>query len=137
MIDTVAEKKFLLLKKRLDALHYCQPFTVESASLIDRLLNDLIKTTEGFQSIKKSNEELKNNTNKAELRLEPLKKENARLMKENNELHYEMIQVKEQSEFRENRWNNTFKSLEGDKVDLKHVLQLRDTNYTRLEEEVT
>ena len=47
----------MLLKKRLDSLHYCQPLTVESAALVERLLNDLIKTTEGYQNIKKSNEE--------------------------------------------------------------------------------
>jgi len=42
MIDANSEKKFLLLKKRLDALHYCQPLTIDSAALVDRLLNDLI-----------------------------------------------------------------------------------------------
>ena len=50
MIDANAEKKFLLLKNRLDKLHYYQPLTIESAALVERLLNDLIKTTEGFQN---------------------------------------------------------------------------------------
>jgi len=36
------------LKKRLDALHYCQPLGIESIALVERLLNDLVKTTEGF-----------------------------------------------------------------------------------------
>lgn len=58
MIDGASEKKFMLLKKRLDALHYCQPFTVESASLVEKLLNDLIKVNEGYQSLKKNNENL-------------------------------------------------------------------------------
>jgi hypothetical protein len=31
----------------------------ESAALAERLLNDLLKTTEGFQRLKKMNEELK------------------------------------------------------------------------------
>ena len=47
-MDVKAEQKFLLLKKRLDALHYCQPLTIESAALVEKLLNDLIKTTEGY-----------------------------------------------------------------------------------------
>lgn len=42
------ERKFLLLKKRLDALHYCQPLGIDSVPLVERLLNDLVKTTEGF-----------------------------------------------------------------------------------------
>ena len=41
------ERKYLQLKKRLDALHYCQPMGVDSVFLVEKLLNDLIKTTEG------------------------------------------------------------------------------------------
>lgn len=47
-IEASSEQKFLFLKKRLDACHYCQPFTIESAALVEKLLNDLIKTTEGY-----------------------------------------------------------------------------------------
>ena len=32
---------------------------IESAALAEKLLNDLLKTTEGFQRLKKLNEELK------------------------------------------------------------------------------
>ena len=42
------EKKYLSLKKRLDALHYCQPLGIDSVGLVEKLLNDLIKTTEGL-----------------------------------------------------------------------------------------
>ena len=54
MYDANSQKNYLLLKKRLDALHYCQNLTIDSASLVERLLNDLIKTTEGYQNLKKS-----------------------------------------------------------------------------------
>lgn len=47
------DKRFLFLKKRLDALHYCQTLSVESCPLVEKLLNDLVKTTEGFQLLKK------------------------------------------------------------------------------------
>jgi len=36
---------------------------MESAALAEKLLNDLLKTTEGFQRLKKMNEELKSNQN--------------------------------------------------------------------------
>ena len=51
-----SDKKYLTLKKKLDALHYTQPLGVESVNLVDRILNDLIRTTEGFQKLKKMNE---------------------------------------------------------------------------------
>ena len=58
------EKKFLALKKKLDALHYTQPLGVESVNLVDRILSDLIKTTEGFQKLKKMNESFQNDLSK-------------------------------------------------------------------------
>jgi len=136
MIDAVAEKKFMTLKKRLDALHYCQPFTVDSASLIEKLLNDLVKTSESFQSLKQNNGELQISLSKSEQRLEPVKKENIRLQKENNELHMEVIRVKEEMEYKESRWNNTRKSLEDDKIDLKKVIELKETKFEKLQDEV-
>ena len=39
---------------------------IESAALAERLLNDLLKTTEGFQRLKKMNEELKTNSSNDE-----------------------------------------------------------------------
>lgn len=46
------------LKKKLDALHYSYPLSLDSAPLVDKLLVDLLKTTEGFQKLKKQNIEI-------------------------------------------------------------------------------
>ena len=43
-------------------LHFSNSFfsiAIDSAALAERLLNDLLKTTEGFQKLKKMNDELK------------------------------------------------------------------------------
>ena len=137
MVDAASEKKFLLLKKRLDALHYCHPFTIESATLVENLLNDLIKTTEGFQALKKANDELKSQQLRGERTIEPLKREIAKLVKENNDLHLELIRVKEDAEAKENRWQITLKSLEGDRSDLKFVIQQKDATIKKLEDDVS
>ena len=58
-MDPAAEKRYQTLKRRLDALQYCQPLckckinrdlfvAIDSAALAEKLLNDLLKTTEGF-----------------------------------------------------------------------------------------
>jgi hypothetical protein len=41
------------LKKRLEALHYTQPLEASSAVLVERLLNDLVKTTEELYKLKR------------------------------------------------------------------------------------
>lgn len=135
MLDATSEKRFLLLKKRLDALHYCQPFNIESASLIEKLLNDLIKTTEGFQSIKKINEELKQSVHKSEQMILPLKKENAKLVQENNDLHFEMIKIKEESDYNSSKWQTTFNRLDGERNDLKFLLEQKDSKIRKLEDD--
>lgn len=33
-------------------MHYCQPFNMESAALVERLLNDLVKTTDSYHQVK-------------------------------------------------------------------------------------
>ena len=48
-MDNQAEKRFLSLKRTLDALHYCQPITIESTALVERLLNDLTTATNGYK----------------------------------------------------------------------------------------
>jgi len=136
MLDATAEKKFHTLKKRLDALHYSQPFTPDSANLVERLFNDLIKITEAFQALKKNNDEISQTATRAESALRPLQVENTRLSKENNALHYEIIQVKESFEKLESQSRNIQRSLEGDKNDLKFVLQQKDLNYRKLEDDV-
>ena len=52
MTDFVATQRYQAVRKQLDQLHYCLPFNVESAGLVERLLNDLLKTTEGYQKLK-------------------------------------------------------------------------------------
>ena len=63
MADFVATQRYQSVRKQLDQLHYCLPFSkyhllmkypidTESTSLVERLLNDLLKTTEGYQKLK-------------------------------------------------------------------------------------
>mgnify|MGYP006976790068 CR=1 FL=1 len=137
MIDTVSEKKFNTLKKRLEALHYCQPITIESASLVEKLLNDLIKTTEGFQNLKKMNEELKSAQFKGDQITEPLKRENARLLKENNELHYEVMKIKEEAEFKDSKIQSALKTIDGERNELKFLIQQKESAMKKLEEDVS
>jgi centrosomal protein CEP135 len=135
-MDAQAERKYLMLKKRLDALHYCYPLSPESTTLVEKLLNDLIKTTEGFQGLKKTNEELISKQIKEEQTQNYLKKENSKLTKENNDLHFEMMKIKEDLDYRETKWKTTFRSVEGEKNDLKFLLQQKDNSLRKIEEEV-
>ena len=64
-MDATAEKRYQTLKRKLDGLHYCQPFSknwlpntsdIESCALVERLFNDFVKATDGFQKLKKKSD---------------------------------------------------------------------------------
>ena len=82
---------------------------LESAALAEKLLNDLLKTTEGFQKLKKINESLQSQVSNDNLYYEPLKKENERVVKENNELHLRVIQLREDLEARDTTYKAKLK----------------------------
>ena len=129
-MDATAEKRFLALKRRLDALNYCKPLGIESAALAESLLNDLVKTTEGFQSLKKKNTELRDNLEKAQQALLPLKKENERVVRESNDLHRELIRVREDAEKKE------LHRPAPEEQDLKFVVEQKEVRIRDLEKDL-
>jgi len=78
-------------------LNYKFCLAIDSAALAEKLLNDLLKTTEGFQRLKKMHEELKAQTSGNSVLDEGLKSEIERMQRENNQLHQQMINVKEET----------------------------------------
>jgi centrosomal protein CEP135 len=139
-MDVVAERRFQsnsysALKRRLDALNYTQPFAVNSAALVERLLNDLIKTTEGFQQLKRQGDEARTNMQDIQGAVGPLQREHTRLVQENNELHLELMRTKEDCDARDNKWRASVKKLEGEVHDFKFLLERSKQDYARLERE--
>ncbi len=66
----------------------------------------------------------------------PLKKENERVVRENNTLHLEIIKAKEEVETRENKWRAAIKALENERADLRFVITQKDFRQQQLESEV-
>ena len=125
MEDTTG-RKFQALKRRLDALHYSQPLDIQSAGLVERLLNDLVRTTEGFQALKKANDQYKA-LNESEKQLqEPLRRENQRIVQENNQLHMEIIKYKEDAQHIEHKYKLTIQNIESERQDLRFLVDQKD-----------
>jgi centrosomal protein CEP135 len=47
-MQTDETKRFAILRKRLDKFNYTQSLGKESVALVEKILNDLIKASEGY-----------------------------------------------------------------------------------------
>lgn len=84
-MDIQQQNKMTSLRRSLDALHFSQPLckspalshlALESVPLVDKLLRNLSKLTEGFNSLKKENNQLIKKVEEATSLQTPLKLEN-------------------------------------------------------------
>ncbi|XP_068448993.1 centrosomal protein of 135 kDa isoform X2 [Clinocottus analis] len=93
-----AERKYVNLRKRLDQLGYRSPLGIESLPLVEKLFSDLVLTTESLRQAKLSVGKSEKETRNVDAFLEPYRAENARVVRENNELHLELLKLREEKD---------------------------------------
>lgn len=93
-----AQQKFTNLRKRLDQLGYRQTLGLESLPLVEKLFADLVHTTDSLKNAKLELGKQTTESNDVETAIEPYKSDNAKLVKENNDLHQQLIKQKDESD---------------------------------------
>ncbi|NXU38695.1 CP135 protein, partial [Drymodes brunneopygia] len=120
-MSTNAERKFVNLRKRLDQLGYRQSLGVESLPLVEKLFSDLVHTTESLRKAKLSSGKTEKECSNYDTVLEPYRTENARLTRENNDLHLEILRLKEQSDRHVKDLKASLRRVEHETSDLKFL----------------
>ncbi|KAK9837964.1 hypothetical protein WJX74_008759 [Apatococcus lobatus] len=87
-----------LLRRKLEALSYTEPFIPESAALTQHLVNDVIQVTESYRGLKIQSQRKAQENEDTQSKVEVLKRENGRLASECNQLHQQLIQEAEQQD---------------------------------------
>lgn len=118
---SVAERKFINLRKRLDQFGFRQPLVMESLPLIEALFGDLLQTTESLRQSKLKLSKRHDLEGDWETNVEPYKSENARLVRENNDLHQELLRTREQLETKARELKVTVRRLEHENADLRFL----------------
>lgn len=129
----IGDKAYVALRNKLNSLHYCQPLSQDSCALAERLLGDLLATTEMYQRTKLRAEKAESQITHEQIALMPLKKDNARVVRENNALHKEIIQVKENLSQNDNNWQRQYKQLESEYNDIKQAFLQKNYRIKELE----
>ena len=121
------EREYIRVKKSLEVLGYRDPLGIDSVSIVNKVLNDLIKTTEGFKKLQDERDKLRNELKSQNDIILPIRNENIRLTKENNELHQEMIKLKDAFEKNSNASNQNMIKTKNEKEEFKLLLTQKDS----------
>nr|XP_061834123.1 centrosomal protein of 135 kDa-like isoform X1 [Nerophis lumbriciformis]XP_061834124.1 centrosomal protein of 135 kDa-like isoform X1 [Nerophis lumbriciformis] len=117
-MERSAERKFVNLRKRLDQLGYKHPLGIESLPLVEKLFSDLVRTTESLRNARLSQGKNEKECLNCDVLLEPYRADNARLVKENNEVHQELLKVMEEKDHATKELKTRIRKLEHHTCDL-------------------
>jgi centrosomal protein CEP135 len=117
----MTERKFTTLRKRLDQLGYRQALGIESVPLVEKLFSDLVHTTESLKNLKLHSSRHDRSKTSIEDNVEPYRSDNAKLVKENNEIHLQLIKLREESDDKIRELKATVRKLEHENADLKFL----------------
>ncbi|XP_029905764.1 centrosomal protein of 135 kDa isoform X2 [Myripristis murdjan] len=120
-MSTNAERKFISLRKRLDQMGYRQPLGIETLPLVEKLFSDLVHTTESLRNAKLAAGKTEKENRNFDALLEPYKAENARLVRENNELHLELLKLREEKDCISRELKTHIRKLDHETSDLKFL----------------
>ncbi|UJR10612.1 hypothetical protein I4U23_014809 [Adineta vaga] len=124
---SLSEQKYTTLRKRLDQFGFKQPLAIESLPLVEKLFQAFIQTTEELKKAKENapisaavpppTSSATNGTSSAH----PYKNDNARLVKENNDLHLELLKAREQLDHHVKDLRSQLRKLEHENADLRFL----------------
>jgi centrosomal protein CEP135 len=85
------------LRKELSSLNYPSNFGIDALDIVSQLFSDLVSTNKSYAQVYEKEQQLTQEISLAQSQLFPLRKENAKLVRENQQLHLENIKVVEES----------------------------------------
>lgn len=124
-----------LLTNKLRKLNYNYPVGIESTQLVDKILTQLISTTEGYQKLSNKFTSIKTDLEAEKKNCLPLRNENMKLVKENNDLHLELIKMREDFERKEISLTNSISKLDKEKQEIRFLLKQKDSHINNMSKE--
>ena len=124
------------LKKSLESLGYLEPLGPDSIILVNHLLTDLINTSEAFKKCQEEKEKLSLELKKQGNLVLPLRKENLRITKENNDLHNQMIQLEDNLDKFKLVNGEYYKKVEQERDDYKILIKEKESYIKQQQNEI-
>eukprot|EP00049_Salpingoeca_infusionum_P020636 m.364651 g.364651 ORF g.364651 m.364651 type:complete len:884 (-) comp27884_c0_seq1:285-2936(-) len=120
MSSASVEAKFKALRTRLDQFGYRQPLGLASLPLVEKLFSDLVHTTASLKDAKEQVERVVTHPPTVDL-AQPLAADNAKLMREVNELHVALIKRKDLHSGQIKKLKHVMAQLQHENADLRFL----------------
>jgi chromosome segregation ATPase len=131
------ERRYATLQRRLENEGYKFGFGSDSIPLTEKLLDDLVSVRGTFQTLQDQFQELRSNELRLQRQVQPLQRELSRVVRENNQLHLELIQRGEDLENNARRHNLQEKRLSADVTDKTFVIHQQFHQIRELERDLS
>eukprot|EP00696_Hemimastix_kukwesjijk_P018098 gnl/Hemi2/6893_TR2348_c0_g1_i1.p1 gnl/Hemi2/6893_TR2348_c0_g1~~gnl/Hemi2/6893_TR2348_c0_g1_i1.p1 ORF type:complete len:1011 (+),score=345.74 gnl/Hemi2/6893_TR2348_c0_g1_i1:154-3186(+) len=135
-MSAVAEHRFVQLQKNLHALNYVDRLTVECVPLVEKLFADLTRTTTSYQRLESQLKQQAQEVLDWQVQAQPLRKENARVIRENNQLHLEMIRQAEEHDTAMKELQARVKKMQAETEELMFVFKQQEKRLHETESEL-
>ena len=136
METSVKELEYTRLKNSLQALGFTQYLGADSVSLVRNILDNLIKATKSFKNIKLENERLQDEMRSQGDLVLPLRNENHKLLQDNNQLHKEIIDIKDKLEIKNTTSGKTLQKNIENVEQMKFLVSQKNLKIKNLEMQV-
>lgn len=133
MDTSVIEKEYNTVKRTLEAMGYKGILSTESTGLVSRILSDLIKATKAFKNIQGEKEKISSKLKVQDDLVLPLRNENLKLTKENNDLHRALIKLRDDIDVRTTSSSLSLAALTKENEELKFLLTQKDVAYKQVQ----
>jgi len=128
-------ERFQKLRTRLQDLKYHQPIDVASAPLVEALLSDLCSSNDQLVALRRQGDGQSQELVDVQSQVHPLRKENSRLLRENNQLHLELITSAEEAARAQKEVTEASRRIEKQNADLRFAVAQQTERVRRAEEE--
>jgi centrosomal protein CEP135 len=134
-MDPELQHRYFELKKQLTNLNYSANFGIDAIDIVQQLFTDLISTTESYTQLQEKEFNLSQDLSLAQAQLFPLRKENARLSRENQQLHLETIKLREELGDYKDGLTDQVRNLEDELQQYHYLVLSKDKDLERAESE--
>ena len=124
----MAEKqtRYYDLRNRLSEASYSGVFGIDSLDIVEELFNDLQSSSESYRQCTERENKLSSDLTLAQSQLFPLRKENAKLSRENYQLHIDNVRIKDEGAAAVADKVMASKQMEDTLTELKLLLEFKD-----------